>query len=248
MLIDPWIWLGVFILLAYTVEAITGFGSLVIALSLGALFLPIPAMMPVVVPLNVLMTGYLVWRNRRHIYWPVLLKLILPLMLLGTIAGYVLRPWLGADLLKLLFGILVLWFASRELWRMARGIVITPHSPMLSRALTFGAGITHGLFASGGPLLVYAIGGIQLDKSRMRATLLVVWFTLNSCLSTLFLFDGSLIPSLPRLVFYLPLLVIGVLLGEYLHHRLNEQRFRQVVYGLLAVTGALLMIKALMPG
>jgi len=244
LLIDPWIWLGIFILLAYTVEAITGFGSLVIALSLGALFLPIPAMLPVVVPLNVLMTGYLVWRNRRHIYWPVLLKLILPLMLLGTLAGYVLRPWLGADLLKLLFGILVLWFATRELWRMSRGIVITPHPPMLSRALTFGAGITHGLFASGGPLLVYAIGGIQLDKSRMRATLLVVWFTLNSCLTALFLFDGSLIPSLPRLVVYLPLLVIGVLLGEYLHHRLNEQRFRQVVYGLLAVTGALLIFKA----
>ena len=71
MLFDPWIWLGVFILLAYTVEAITGFGSLVIALSLGALILPIPAMLPVVVPLNVLMTGYLVWRNRRHIYWQI---------------------------------------------------------------------------------------------------------------------------------------------------------------------------------
>jgi uncharacterized membrane protein YfcA len=80
MLLDPWIWLGVFILLAYTVEAITGFGSLVIALSLGALILPIPAMLPVVVPLNVLMTGYLVWRNRQHIFWPVLLKLVLPLM------------------------------------------------------------------------------------------------------------------------------------------------------------------------
>ncbi len=43
-MIDPWIWLGVFILLAYTIEAITGFGSIVIALSLGALLLPIPAM------------------------------------------------------------------------------------------------------------------------------------------------------------------------------------------------------------
>lgn len=244
MILDPWIWLGVFILLAYTVEAVTGFGSLVIALSLGALILPIPEMMPVVVPLNVLMTGYLVWRNRRHVYWPVLLKLILPLMFLGTLAGYGLRPWLGDALLRMLFGVLVLWFASRELWRMYRGIQTAPHPAMLSRALTFGAGITHGLFASGGPLLVYAIGGIKLDKSRMRATLLVVWFTLNSCLTMLFLIDGTLIPSLPRLIVYLPLLVIGVLLGEYLHHRLNEQRFRQVVYGLLVITGVLLVFKA----
>lgn len=243
MIVDPWVWLGVFILLSYTVEAITGFGSLVIALSLGALMLPINQMMPVVVPLNVLMTGYLVWRNRRHIYWPVLLKLILPLMLLGTLAGYGLRPWLGDSLLKLLFGALVLWFASRELWRMYRNIQVVPHTLMLSRVLTFGAGITHGLFASGGPLLVYSLGGIDLDKSRMRATLLVVWFTLNGCLSVLFLFDGTLIPSLSRTVFYLPLLIVGVVLGEYLHHRLNEQRFRQLIYGLLVITGALLMIK-----
>ncbi len=208
--------------------------------------LPINEMMPVVVPLNVLMTGYLVWRNRQYIYWPVLLKLILPLMFFGTLAGYGLRPWLGDSLLKLLFGALVFWFASRELWRMYRGIEIVSHTLMLSRALTFGAGMTHGLFASGGPLLVYSMAGIHLDKSRMRATLLVVWFTLNSCLSVLFLFDGTLVPSLPRLIFYLPVIVIGVLLGEYLHHRLNEQRFRQLIYGLLVITGALLMIKAVM--
>ena len=67
----------------------------------------------------------------------------------------------------------------------------------------------------------------------MRATLLVVWLILNGCLSVLFLLDGTLFPSLPCLVVYLPLLVIGVLLGEYLHHRLDEQRFRRLIYGLL---------------
>ena len=54
--------LGGFILLAYTLEAITGFGSIVIALSLGALLLPIEQLLPVLVPLNICMTGYLVSR------------------------------------------------------------------------------------------------------------------------------------------------------------------------------------------
>lgn len=244
MLLDPWLWIALFILLAYTVEAITGFGSLVIALSLGALVLPIPELMPVLVPLNVLMSGFLAWRHRQHIHWPTLLRLILPLMLVGTLFGYALRPWLGDNLLKLLFGALVLWFASRELWRMARQQVAPQHPTWLNRSLTLGAGLTHGLFASGGPLLVFAMAGTTLGKSQLRATLLSVWFSLNASLSLLFLFDGSLIPSLPRLASFLPLLVVGVLLGEFLHHRLNEQRFRQLVYGLLVITGALLMIKA----
>lgn len=245
MLLDPWLLLALFILLAYTVEAITGFGSLVIALSLGALLLPISELMPVLVPLNICLSGYLAWRHRQHIHWPTLLKLILPLMLAGTLIGYALRPWLGDQLLQLLFGALVLWFASRELWRMARNHIAAQHPVWLSRSLTLGAGLTHGLFASGGPLLVYALAGTTLDKSKMRATLLCVWFSLNSSLTLLFLFDGSLLPSLHKVVWYLPILVIGVWAGEILHHRLNEQRFRQFVYALLVVTGAILILKAL---
>ena len=243
MIVDPWIWLGLFILLAYTIEAITGFGSIVIALSLGALLLPIPAMLPVLVPLSIFMSGFLAWQNRRHIQWPILFKLILPLMLFGTLVGYGLRPWLGDGMLKSLFGVLVLWFAGRELWRMFRGQNSSPHPRWLSRLLTLGAGITHGLFASGGPLLVYSLAGIHLDKSKLRATLVSVWFCLNASRTLLFLLDGSLLPSVPRVLSYLPLLVIGVLLGEFLHHRLNEQRFRQIIYSLLTVTGILLIVK-----
>jgi hypothetical protein len=140
---------------------------------------------------------------------------------------------------------LVLWFASRELWRMARSHIATPHPSWLSRSLTLGAGLTHGLFASGGPLLVYALAGTTLDKSRMRATLLSVWFSLNASLTLLFMFDGTLLPSLHKVAWYLPVLVLGVWAGEFLHNRLDEQRFRQLVYVLLVITGALLMFKAI---
>ncbi|MDO3720843.1 sulfite exporter TauE/SafE family protein [Marinobacter sp. chi1] len=241
---DPWLWLGLAILLAYTIEAITGFGSIVIALSLGAIVLPIPEMLPVLVPLNVFMSGYLTWKHRQHIDWHLLTALILPLMVAGTFTGYVLTPWLGTSLLKALFGALVVWFAGKELWRLFSGHVAELHGRTTSRILTFGAGITHGLFASGGPLLVYALTGIQQDKSRTRATLLAVWFTLNLTLSVLYLFDGSLISSFGRLVWYLPLLVVGVLAGEFFHHRLDETRFRKAVYSVLLVTGLLLIVRA----
>lgn len=242
---DPWIWLGFCIFLAFTIEAITGFGSIVIALSLGALLLPIPEIVPVLVPLNVFLSGYLAFRNRHHIHWPLLLKMVLPLMLAGTLAGYLMMPWLGAAVLKVLFGLLVFWFSARELWRLLAGNPARPHSALVSRLLTFSAGITHGLFASGGPLLVYALAGVQLDKGRTRATLLSVWFGLNASLSLLFLMDGRLAASLPGILSYLPLVALGVLLGEALHHRLNEERFRQAISAVLLVTGVLLMVPGL---
>lgn len=244
-MMDPWIWLGVCIFLAFTIEAITGFGSIVIALSMGALLLPIPEIVPVLVPLNVCLSGYLTFRHRRHIHWPLLLKMVLPLMLAGTLAGYFMMPWLGAALLKVLFGLLVFCFSARELWRLMAGNPARPHSVTMSRVLTFCAGITHGLFASGGPLLVYALAGIQLDKGRTRATLLSVWFSLNASLSLLFLVDGRLAAGLPAILYYLPLVALGVLVGEFLHHRLDDRRFRQAVFAVLLVTGVLLMVPGL---
>lgn len=235
---DPWFWLGLFIFIAYTVEAVTGFGSIVIALSLGALLLPIDLMLPVLVPLNICMTGYLAIRHRHAIHWPTLLKMILPMMAVGTLLGYGLKPWLGDAHMRSLFALLVIWFAGRELYRHWRSTSNNAqHSKLWTRGWMLLAGVTHGLFASGGPLLVYALSGVQLDKARFRATLISVWFTLNSLLTVIFAIDGSLVTALPRIAVLLPVLIIGVLLGEWLHSRISEQRFRLAVFLLLLITG-----------
>ncbi|MBD2836439.1 sulfite exporter TauE/SafE family protein [Pseudomonas sp. JM0905a] len=238
---DAWLWLGLFILLAYTLEAITGFGSTIVALSLGALLLPIHDLLPVLVPLNILMSSVLAWRNRHLVQWRLLLATVLPGMLIGTSIGYGLRPWLDDGPMKLGFGLLILWFALRELLRGApRG-----HRPTwMTRLQTGAAGISHGLFASGGPLLVHALAGTALDKARLRATLLCVWFGLNSLLTLAYLYDGSLVPALPRIATYAPLLLVGVLAGEYLHQRLAERHFRTAVHLLLCLCGVLLCWRA----
>lgn len=241
-MIDPWLLLGAFILLAYTVEAVTGFGSIVIALSLGALFLPIPELMPVLVPLNILQSGYLTLRYRDRIHLPTLLRLILPLMAAGTLIGYLLRPSLGGIVLQTLFGLLIIWFASRELWRMWRTGATARHGGVVTRGLMLAAGVSHGLFASGGPLLVYALAGTTLDKAALRSTLIAVWFSLNSLLTAIFLVDGSLLPALPRLGTYVPVVLVGLVVGEWLHRRVNERHFRQLVFVLLVVTGVLLAL------
>lgn len=233
--------LGGFILLAYTLEAVTGFGSVVIALSLGALLLPIDQLLPILVPLNICMTGYLVHRHRQQIDRRLLLGTLLPGMLIGTLLGYWLLPYLDTQTLKVGFGALIVWFAGRELWRLRRASVLSQRPAWLARVITLAAGLSHGLFASGGPLLVYGLAGTQLDKARLRATLVTVWFTLNSLLTLAFLLDGRLLPVLPQVLTYAPLLLLGVWLGERLHRRFDERHFRLAIYILLLVTGILLL-------
>ena len=235
-----WLALGGFIFLGFTLEAITGFGGTVIALALGAQLLPIATLVPVLVPLSVSLGVAMVWRHRGHIDRHLLLRVVLPGMLTGTLVGYAIKPWLDERLMRQIFGVLIVWFASRELWRMHHAGETAVRPAWLTTGITGLAGITHGLFASGGPLLVYALSGLAMNKASFRVTLIMVWLILDGTLMTAFALDGRLAPALPLVAVYLPVIGLGVWLGEWLHHRVSEQRFRLGVYVLLLVTGILL--------
>ncbi len=237
-----WVWIaiGVFVFLGFTLEAITGFGGTVIALALGAQLLPIATLVPILVPLSVCLGLTMVWRHRGHIDRHLLLHIVLPGMLTGTAIGYAIKPWLDEGLMRQLFGALIVWFASRELWRMRYAGAAPARPAWRTTGITGLAGVTHGLFASGGPLLVYALSGLSLNKASFRITLIMVWLVLDGALTTAFALDGRLAPALPWVAAYLPVIGLGVWVGEWLHHRVSEERFRVGVYVLLLVTGLLL--------
>lgn len=239
-------WLGLCVLVAWTIEAMSGFGSIVIALSLAAIFLPIPDTLPVLVTLNVFTSSWLAWQHRRHVDKDLLLRRILPGMLLGTLVGAFLRDLSTGPLLKIAFAILILWFAVRELLAAYGSGARKAHAPAQTQALVGAAGITHGLFASGGPLLVYALAGVQMDKARFRATLVTVWLVLNGVLAGLFLAQGKTAAHALQILFLLPVIGLAVWLGNKLHHRLDEGKFRVMVFWLLLLVGMALMLSQLL--
>lgn len=231
-----WIWLGSAIFLAYGIEAMTGFGSIVLALSMGALVFDLQSLVPMMVTLNILMTAPLTFRHRQHIQWPLLLRRVLPLMLAGTAVGVYLSPLVPAVWSKLLFALLIVWFSARAIRHTQ-----APQLQPVRRDITIaGAGITHGLFASGGPLLVYAIARLGLNKAQFRATLLTVWLTLNSGMTLWFLSRGVLAQQAHNILLMVPCVIAGALLGNALHHKINEAHFLRVVFTLLLLVGLLL--------
>lgn len=235
--------LAAVVLLAYTAQAITGFGSTVLSLTLAALFLPIAFLLPIVVALNVPFCAYLVWTERDAIDRRLLGREVLPLMLAGVAAGAGATPWLGGDDLKRGFGALVLGLALLELWRLLRGRDPAPRPP-LRIGLTLAAGFAQGLYASGGPLLATALAGSGLTKRTLRASLSVVWLATNSALSLWFLAGGRFDRAATvTMLWLLPLTLAGLWLGDRLHDRIDERVFRLLVNFLLLVSGAALLLR-----
>jgi uncharacterized membrane protein YfcA len=105
------------------------------------------------------------------------------------------------------------------------------------------AGVAHAFYATGGPPLVYAISRLNLPKSVFRATMCTVWASMNTFLIVVFSLNGRINPESLKLTAYLiPVLPLGVLLGEWLHNRINEHVFRVSIYSLLLVSGVTLVL------
>ena len=233
------IWLALIVLVSYTTQAMSGFGSTILALTLGIQLYPIETLLPVLVPLDMLVNLYLVTRHASHVNRRLLSRSILPLMGIGVIAGIVVFQFAQGLILKKIFGLLVILLSARELNRLVR-----KHSDqktlsgLESTVCTVVAGFVHGIYASGGPLLIYALGKLNLPKSVFRSTLAAVWLFFSIILTGSYLIAGEFSRESLRLIaILLPVIIVGLLLGEWLHHHIDEYPFRIFVFSVLLLAG-----------
>ncbi len=235
--------LSLIVLLSYGTQAMIGFGANIIALSLGAQLMPLAALLPAVVVLNLPHSVYLLMREHRHIDWRLLRRSILPLAGLGFALGLGLGRYLEGPILALGFGLMVTALACWELIKLRRAQTTSTLSRGGAVAFIGLAGITQGLFASGGPFLAYATARSGLNRRSFRITLIVVWFITNCLLALNFLMLDRYDASTLRLsLWLLPAVLIGLLLGDYAHHRIPERGFRICLYATLLASGLALVL------
>lgn len=211
-------------------------------MTFGAHLFPIPTLLPVIVPLGLVLSIWLAWHNRAHVDRRLVVRRILPLMGLGVLIGLTIFERASNDGLRRALGLFVVAVATAELWRTLRTRgepgVPRPLGPFATRVTLLGAGVIHGLFSSGGPLLVYALGRLPIEKHAFRATLSTVWVALASTLTLAYAWQGRVgAESLTATATLLPILATAFVVGDWAHHRLDESTFRTLVYVLLILAG-----------
>ena len=106
------------------------------------------------------------------------------------------------------------------------------------------AGIVHGIFVSGGPLLIgYLTKRIQ-DKVSFRATISTVWVVLNTIILLDDIRSGLWNPELVKIqVASIPFLLAGMAVGSRLYAKMSQRLFMLITYVLLFLSGISLLIK-----
>ncbi len=232
--------LGGIALIAFVTEGAIGFGGTVIAASIGAQLVPIDELLPAFVPVNMALSAWLLARGAPLIRWRFLMREIVPAVAVGTAIGLALFHLPAKTALALAFGVFVVGLATLQLLRPATGDL----SPVWRYGLLGIGGVAHGLFGTGGPMIVYVTRRRVDDKSAFRATLAVLWLSLNTALLVNFLSLGLYHRETVDTGAAIALAVIpGLVIGERIHRALDPARFERLVWVLLLVAGAALAVR-----
>ncbi len=235
----------IFSFLSFLSLSFAGFGGILIPITLGAHFYAIKWMLPVLLPLTMISNFYILTRYFRFIDRSVLIKQILPFMGAGLAIGILIFNRLQGEYLVKLLGILVVVLSLKELIQMFRSNrTQIPDSRLKALVYIFSAGVIHGVYASGGPLLVYVLNKLNLDKTVFRSTLSAVWLIMNIFLTFSYVMTQRITVETGRTsTMLLPSLILGIFLGEYLHKRSDGRKFKIVVFILLLLTGISIILK-----
>jgi uncharacterized protein len=227
---------------AYTLRGATGFGAGVVAIPLLVLVLPLRAVIPVITTLGLVASFGQSLRELRHVDWRSLRRLVLPTVV-GVGAGLWLFSSVHPELLLKAFGVFIIGYA---LWSLAplRPSAAVPAGLLAPAVGGAGALIATVFGGMAGPFYAVYLSALRLDKTRFRASVSVVLFSLSVLRAGgyggLGLYDREVLTLLALLF---PVMGLAMLAGNLLHSHVDERTFKRIVAALLVVSGTLLLLK-----
>ena len=227
---------------AYTIFAITGFGSTLIAVPLLAHLLPLKFVIPVVVALDCVGSISMGLRLRENVHKKEVVPM-LPFMVAGMLCGVFLLVRLDANVLRAILGVLVVAFGVS--YAAKRGAVIRLQRWSAAPIGLF-AGTASAAFGVGGPLYVFYLTGRGATPDQVRATMPVIFIFTSIARIALFAAAGLFTREvLITAALLLPVMVSGLYVGNRLHLNLSREHVIRLIGGLLTVSGLSLILRAI---
>ena len=230
------------VLLGYTIFGATGFGSSIISVPGLAHFFPLTFTVPLITTTDAVASMTTAVRYRRLVAWREILRL-LPPMLIGIAFGMTLLLKLPRGPALFALGVFA---ASYGTYVIAGPRRIARAPAWLVWPVGLAGGIFSALFGTGGPIYVVFLSARIGDKAALRATTALVVAVAIWTRLVLFVAIGVLLdPTLVAMVLLLlPVMALGLWLGNRLHHALTGAGVFRLIACLLVVNGVTLIVRA----
>jgi len=241
----PWYVLAavpVVMLAAYTMFGATGFGSSIIAVPALAHAFPLTFAVPFVTTLDGLATATASTRQWRDAALAEI-GCILPPIFVGIALGATVLVNLPRAPALAALGVFVAGYGA---WQLAGARRMTKASAWWALPIGVAGGTFSVLFGTGGPIYMVYLSARVRDKTALRATSsLLVTFSVWTRIA-IFVGTGLLLqaPLLVLAALTIPVMLLGLKLGNRLHHTLSGPGVLRLIALALVGNGVLLVVRA----
>lgn len=227
------------VFLTNIIQAITGFAGNLLSMPFSILLIGVEKSVTILNILTIFSCIIIVAKNHTYINYNELKKIIF-YMVIGIMIGIYLEDILPLNITLKSYALFIILIAISKLKSKKQRDI----SRLVSILIILVSGIIHGIFISGGSLLViYAVNALK-DKNEFRSTIALVWIILGVFLMIIHYKSGfytmetiteSIIGMIPT--------ALGVYLGNKLYSKIEKDTFLIIVYILLIISGFVLLIK-----
>lgn len=223
---------------ANVVQAITGFAGTLLAMPPSMMLIGVHHAKVILNIMAFLSCLILAVKSYKHIQWKILSNIII-YMAAGMLAGIWLFEHLSLDLLLPLYGVMILLIALKKIF-IKKEIKMTG---WMLNGILLAAGVIHGMFVSGGALLVVYATAVLKDKENFRATVASVWVVLNTGLMISDILNGYMTSSVIKMTWIsiLPLF-LAIYAGNKIHEKIDQKAFMKITYILLLASGISILV------
>ncbi|MEX1375838.1 MAG: sulfite exporter TauE/SafE family protein [Eubacteriales bacterium] len=228
---------------AFVVKGITGFGNTLVFASITSFSEYTINITPVDLIVGLPSNAVIAIKERKSISLKVVLPLAL-LVILGTIPGVYILKNADANLLKVIFGFVVVLVGVETLLRERRKRTSRP-SKLLLGIIGIVSGILCGMFGIGAFLVAY-ISRTTENTSQFRGNICTVFLAENIFRLIIYSVKGIInVPILITSIKMLPFMLAGLFFGILLSKKMNEKSIKKIIVLLLIITGFVLIINNL---
>jgi len=229
-------------LVSALLQGLSGFGFSILAVPLITLFIAPKTAVPILMIYSIIINIVVLYSARKEID----LKKIWILLLAGIIGlpfGAKLLVTLDGNILKIFIGIMILIFGTLLLLGFRKEL---KHEKIAMIPIGIISGLLSGSISISGPPIIIFLANKQLGKHSFRGNLALYFFLLNLFTIPVFWLNGLFTNEVINYSFtFFPGLIVGVVLGNLLSHKIPEQYFRKFTLILLLIMGVLAIISGL---
>jgi len=233
----------VILIVSFSLRGSAGFGGLNGPLLM--VVLPAKVVVPALVFLGILSSAAIVVRDYRHILWSAV-RQTLPYGIAGTAAGLFLFDALETQELEKGLGLFILFYGLYSLWCLVhRPKPLNVAPGIIAGVMGTTSGVIGTMFgALAGIFVAVFLDILRLDKRTFRVTMAATLMLMGIARAGGYVSVGAVTEDVVIIIVAaLPLMGIGVVLGNRLHTGLNQMGFSRLIGLLFVVIGGFLFIR-----